>query len=158
MPQTKTRQIVLRDAVAADFEFVRRVHHETMKGYVKDFFGSWDGDYQDQRFARTYRPEEARIILSGGREVGWFAQRDSADDIPLTELYVAPGSQNHGIGTQILRDLISEAQGKTKTVSLGVMKNNPARRLYEREGFRAVGENEYKIFMKWLGKEPRSKG
>lgn len=151
MPKTKPEEIGVRDATAADYDFVRRVHHETMKGYVEDFFGAWDHDYQDARFARTYRLEEARIILSGGRDVGWFARRESAGDILLTELYVAPASQNRGIGTRILRDLIGAARRRGKTVSLGVMKNNPARRLYEREGFRTVGENEYKFLMRWPG-------
>ncbi len=33
-------------------------------------------------------------------------------------------------------------------MSLGVLKNNPARRLYEREGFKVIGENDYKFLMK----------
>ena len=66
----------------------------------------------------------------------------------MSEFYVAAEYQNQGIGTQILRDLISEARRKSKSVSLGVLKNNPARRLYERTGFKVMGENEYKYFMR----------
>ena len=140
--------IQLRNAAPEDYEFVRSVHHRTMQGYVKDFFGSWDRDYQNQRFARTYKIEEVWIIVGGGTDVGWLARRESEENLLLTEFYVAAEHQNQGIGTQILRDLISEARRKNKSVSLGVLKNNPARRLYEREGFKVIGENDYKFLMK----------
>ncbi len=140
--------IQLRNAAPEDYDFVRSVHHRTMQGYVEDFFGSWDQDYQDQRFAKTYKIEEAWIIVRGGMDVGWLARRESEENLLLTEFYVAAEHQNQGIGTQILRDLISEARRKNKSVSLGVLKNNPARRLYEREGFKVIGENDYKFLMK----------
>ncbi len=140
--------IQLRNAAPEDYDFVRSVHHRTMQGYVKDFFGSWDRDYQNQRFARTYKIEEVWIIVGGGTDVGWLARRESEENLFLTEFYVAAEHQNQGIGTQILRDLISEARRKNKSVSLGVLKNNPARRLYEREGFKVIGENDYKFLMK----------
>ena len=140
--------IQLRKAAPEDYDLVRSVHHRTMQGYVEDFFGSWDQDYQDQRFARIYKIEEARIIMHDGMDVGWLARRDPLQEIILAEFYVAPEHQNRGIGTQVLRDLIAEARQKNKNVSLGVMKNNPARRLYEREGFKVIGENDYKFLMK----------
>ncbi len=140
--------IQLRNAAPEDYDFVRSVHHRTMQGYVKDFFGSWDRDYQNQRFARTYKIEEVWIIVGGGTDVGWLARRESEENLLLTEFYVAAEYQNQGIGTRILRDLISEARKKNKSVSLGVMKNNPVRRLYEREGFKVIGENDYKFLMK----------
>ncbi len=140
--------IQLREAAPEDYDFVRSVHHRTMQGYVKDFFGSWDRDYQNQRFVRTYKIEEVWIIVGGGTDVGWLARRESEENLFLTEFYVAAEYQNQGIGTQILRDLISEARRKNKSVSLGVLKNNPARRLYEREGFKVIGENDYKFLMK----------
>ncbi len=139
--------IELREAAPEDYDFVRSVHHRTMQGYVKDFFGPWTQDYQDQRFARTYKIEEARIITHDGMDVGWLARRDLPQQIFLTEFYIAPEHQNQRIGTRILRDLIAEARRKNKSVNLGVLKNNPARYLYEREGFKVVGENDYKFLM-----------
>ncbi len=140
--------IELRKAAPEDYDFVRSVHHRTMQGYVEDFFGSWDQDDQDQRLARTYKIEEAWIIVLGETDVGWLARRDSEENLLLTEFYITPAYQNQRIGTRILRNLISEARRKNKSVSLGVLKNNPARRLYEREGFKVIGENDYKFLMK----------
>ena len=140
--------IQLRKAAPEDYDFVRRVHHRTMQGYVEDFFGPWDQDYQDQRFDQNYKIEEARIITHNGKHVGWLARRDLPQDIFLTQFYITPEHQNRGTGTQVLRDLIAEARRKDTSVNLGVLKSNPARRLYEREGFKVVGENDYKFLMK----------
>ena len=137
-----------RKAGPDDYDFVRRVHHLGLREYVEDFFGAWDEPYQDERFAGQYKAEEAWIILRDGTAVGWLGKRALPEEIFLTELYVAPEHQNRGIGTRVLRDLIAEAGRGDKTVILGVMKNNPSRRLYEREGFEMAGENEYKYFMK----------
>ncbi len=140
--------IGLRKAGPDDHEFVRRVLHLGIREYVEDMFGEWDEPYQDERFTGQYRVEETWIILRDGAEVGWLGKRELPEEIFLTELNVAPEHQNQGIGTRVLRDLIAEAGRGDKTVSLGVMKNNPSRRLYEREGFEMAGENEYKYFMK----------
>jgi len=37
-------------------------------------------------------------------------------------------------------------------VALGVLKNNPARQLYERFGFQVEREEEHKLFMRWRRK------
>ncbi len=140
--------IELRKAVPDDYDFVRRVLHVTMRDYVEDFFGPWDQAYQDKRFAEEYTIEETWIILRGGTGVGWLAKRNIPQEIILIQFYIAPEHQNRGTGTQVLRDLIAEARQQNQAVSLGVMKNNPARRLYEREGFKLVGENDYKFLMK----------
>ncbi len=140
--------IGLRKAGPDDHEFVRRIHHLGIREYVEDMFGEWDEPYQDERFAGQYRVAETWIILRDGAEVGWLGKRELPKEIFLTELNVAPEHQNQGIGTRVLRDLIAEARRDDKTVSLGVMTNNPARRLYAREGFEMVGENKHKHFMR----------
>lgn len=37
--------IELREAAPEDYDFVRRVLHRTMQGYVEEFLGSWDQGY-----------------------------------------------------------------------------------------------------------------
>jgi ribosomal protein S18 acetylase RimI-like enzyme len=49
--------------------------------------------------------------------------------------------------------LLAEWEPTRKPVVLGVLKNNPARRLYERLGFLVVGESEMKFMMRH---EPQS--
>jgi hypothetical protein len=47
-----------------------------------------------------------------------------------------------------MRILIEEAARENKAVTLGVVKTNPARRLYERLGFSVTHEDQYKFYMR----------
>ena len=47
-----------------------------------------------------------------------------------------------------MRLLIEEAASTEKAVALAVVKINPARRLYERLGFRVTHEDQHKLYMR----------
>ena len=53
-------------------------------------------------------------------------------------MYVRPAAQGRGIGRALRRALLAHAQGELEQVHLSVVSDNePARRLYENEGFTA---------------------
>ncbi|HEV7371558.1 hypothetical protein [Arenibaculum sp.] len=56
-------------------------------------------------------------------------------------------------GPQALR-LVLEERCRDRPVRLGVLRNNPARRFYERFGFAATGEDGIKILMCRPGGRP----
>ena len=56
--------------------------------------------------------------------------------------------QRQGIGTRVLQMLIEEARRAGKPITLGVVKINPARRLYERLGFQRTHEDRHKVYMR----------
>src|SRR5262249_40133525 len=61
-----------------------------------------------------------------------FGGRDSF----LTELWVDPDARGHGAATAALRLLEAELRRRdVRALHLGVLPDNPARRLYERSGF-----------------------
>ena len=59
---------------------------------------------------------------------------------PELSMSLLPGYRGLGLGTMLLRRLLSTAQERFAAVSLSVSTSNPARRLYEREGFVPVGD------------------
>ena len=52
-----------------------------------------------------------------------------------------PERRGAGLGAALLADLIAQAEALGKAASLQVEKINPARRLYERLGFRTTADN-----------------
>ncbi|HYU40170.1 MAG TPA: GNAT family N-acetyltransferase [Acidimicrobiia bacterium] len=60
------------------------------------------------------------------------------DDTPELAIAVLPAHRGKGVGGQLLRELLDAARGTLRAVSLSVRADNPARRLYERIGFRTV--------------------
>jgi len=63
-------------------------------------------------------------------------------------MFVDHPFQRKGIGTEVMKRLIGEAAQVHQTVRLNVVKINPARRLYERLGFRVTHEDDRKFYMK----------
>ena len=96
------------------------------------------------------------IIVIDGLDAGWLQVGESPDSIYLGQLHLAPSLQNRGIGTAIVRELTDKARQAGKALTLDVMKNNRARLLYERVGFRVIGESEYKLKMRWQENAPGS--
>jgi GNAT superfamily N-acetyltransferase len=62
-----------------------------------------------------------------------------ADDVPELAVAVLPQWRDRGVGSALLRRLLAAAGERHTRVSLSVNAANPARRLYERLGFRELG-------------------
>ena len=71
-----------------------------------------------------------------------------ASDIPELSIAVLPEYRNQGIGTSLLKQLISEAQNEFSALSLSVSADNPAVRLYLRLGFVIAAAQRTSLTMK----------
>lgn len=91
---------------------------------------------QDRHY-RTYYPN-ARfdVVERGGEPIGrLYVDRDE-NEIRILDVTLAPGCRGAGVGGSLLRALLDEARDANCAVTLHVEPDNPARRLYERLGFR----------------------
>lgn len=138
--------LAFRPATAADIEYARSLYFETMRWIIERLFG-WDEAAEVEKFAKQFVPEEASIITCRGMEVGWLQTSVRDDCVFLAQVYVEPGHQGQGLGTQAVRMVIAQADELGLPVRLGVVRFNPALGLYERLGFRTVGEDQYKFYM-----------
>jgi ribosomal protein S18 acetylase RimI-like enzyme len=78
-------------------------------------------------------------IYYAGKKVGayWIEEREQV--VHLHGIVIAPSYQGQGIGTQVLKHLMEQYQGRMDAIELGVHTSNVrARALYERLGFRIV--------------------
>jgi GNAT superfamily N-acetyltransferase len=139
-------KIVLRTACDDDVAFARNLYFETMREIIDRLFG-WDQSREEKNFARFFKLNEVRIIAADGEDVGWIQEQISERNINLGSLYIAPSMQGRGIGTQVLRMLLESAAGESKSMTLAVVKINPARQFYEKCGFRTTHEDEHKLYM-----------
>ena len=140
-------QIQLRKAAAADADFIYALVEKTMRGYVEQIWGDFSEDYNRRNIVESIASGIYSIIVVDGREVGALAVEREDTHIQLTQLYVLPEYQNQGIGTSLVRQLAQEAKKVKKPLRLRVLSVNPARKLYEREGFRVTSETPERFFM-----------
>jgi ribosomal protein S18 acetylase RimI-like enzyme len=108
----------------------------------------WIDAVESARFARLWAPSDTRIITLDGAAVGWVEAADTGEEIFVKQFYLTPAQQRHGIGTQVMQMLLKEWEPMRRPVVLSVLKNNPARRLYERLGFALIGETDMKFLMR----------
>jgi len=141
------RSVNLRPARADDYAFALGLYVETIKPYTVEFM-AWVDEVENARFARLWTSSDTQMITLDERDVGWLEASDTGPEIFLKQLYVTPALQRRGIGTQVMWLLLEEWQGTRKPILLGVLKNNPARRFYERLGFTVVGETDMKFMMR----------
>ena len=77
-----------------------------------------------------------KLAENDGEIVGFSLYRTIADDSELLLLAVAPDSQGHGIGRELLENFIEEAKKNGATrIHLEVRDGNDATRVYESAGF-----------------------
>jgi len=92
---------------------------------------------QRRQYQEAYPDGQDHIILKDGQPVGRMLINENERRITLVDIALLAEHRNEGIGRQLLDELLKQK----KTVTLHVLKTNRARNLYERLGFRKVGED-----------------
>ena len=139
-------RIGLRPGEREDRQYLWRLHRETMRDYVDKTWG-WDETFQRGMFDENFDPSSLLIIEKGDKPIGYISARRSGDEIFLAMIEIAPAQQNRGIASQLIKELLEEADRSQVPVKLYVLKVNPARRLYKRLGFQCTGETSTHYLM-----------
>ena len=102
----------------------------------------WDESVQRDFHAHSYDPSQTHLIRQGDQTVGHMVVKTNADHILFEALHILPVHQHRGIGTLLLRHVISFAETLNLPVRLTVLRVNPATNLYQRLGFVVTGETD----------------
>ena len=140
----------LRPAGEADVVFLWHLRVAAMKEYVARTWG-WDEVFQRHYFREHLDLSRLEIIVVEDVSIGALSVEARAGVTFLANIEIVPEYQGQGIGSAIIRDRCDQARQKGEAVELQVLKVNPARRLYERLGFREVGETETHFRMRLDG-------
>ena len=133
------RRINLQQATAEHYDFALHLYLLTMRPYMQELM-VWDEQEQRAIFAAQWKREEAKIISVDGKDVGWLQVAELPTEIRLQKFFVSPPYQRSGIGSEVLSNLLATWRPTRKKIVLRVLKNNPARRLYERLGFSVIAD------------------
>lgn len=145
------QQIDYRQARPDDREWLFQLKSATLRDYVAQVYG-WDDTVQRQFFDERFDPAKVRIVVAGGTDIGMLQVEEGSDALFVADIALLPEWQGRGIGTEVLRAVLRQADRLRQPVTLQVLRPNPARRLYQRLGFRVVGETAAHFLMR---REPR---
>jgi ribosomal protein S18 acetylase RimI-like enzyme len=139
-------QPALRPARPEDFDYCARLYFEGMDNIIKEL--NLNMDAQIAGFRQRWNVEQVRIVTLDGTDIGWLQSFVKDNALFLGQLFVEGALRRQGIGTKVVKGLIEEAARAGQALTLGVVKTNPALRLYERLGFRTTHEDERKFYMR----------
>lgn len=140
----------LRPANAEDLAPLFTLHRSVFRSHIEQLWG-WDEDWQYSNFRSECASAATSVIEVDGQIAGYIQVLDRGSHIDVQNIAIAPAFQCQGMGTMLLKDLQSQATARKRPIHLGVFKTNTAaQRLYERLGFRQVGETRTHIEMTWI--------
>lgn len=143
----RTRRYDLRPARPGDAAFVHTVRVAGLRPYVEPIWG-WDDELQDARFRGSFDPARYRVVVVDGQDVGILAVERRPGEVFVADIGIVAAWRNRGLGSTILLDVATRASEDGMPVALQVLRTNPARRLYERLGFRAIDESDTHVVMR----------
>ena len=148
----------LRPATEADRDFLLAVYSSTREEELaqveweegaREEFLEHQFSAQDSHYRANYPGATFDVIEVDGEPGGRLYVHRGAEEIRIMDIALAPAFRGRGIGTELLRQLMGEAAGSARSLSIHVEMNNPARRLYERLGFEPAGEHGIYVLMRW---------
>jgi ribosomal protein S18 acetylase RimI-like enzyme len=154
---TSPAAVILRPECSHDESFIRNLILETIAGELGA--SEWPEPMRShllglqyagrrQSFRLTFPEATSYVIEAGEVDAGWAVVTEVPQEIFLVEIMVSPQCRNRGIGSAVIRQLVTEAAARRKPVRLTVnAMNRGAIRLYERLGFRRTGGDEVRYLM-----------
>ncbi len=132
----------LEDVSEADHGWLDDLRRAANHDLFLATFGAWDEVRHRHHCDECWKEGSISLVVVNGAAIGMIQLFRRVGGIEIGEIQIHPDHQNQKIGTQLLEDVISEAnqQGTSVILSVG-LKNDNAHRLYSRLGFRRVGQN-----------------
>jgi ribosomal protein S18 acetylase RimI-like enzyme len=154
--------VCLRPASAADLPLLHCVYCSTRQDELAEV--DWDepqkAAFLQQQFDLQHRYYHAHfpdaqfcIIQCQGEDIGrWYLDCAGAE-LRLIDIALLPAWRQQGIGSQLLRGLMAEADACGKDILLRVEANNPAFGMYVRLGFEPLANDG--VYVK-LSRQPQA--
>ncbi|MEW6597132.1 MAG: GNAT family N-acetyltransferase [Pseudomonadota bacterium] len=160
----KGDEVQLREETPDDEGFVERLYASIRRGEFEAL--GWPETaltaflYDQHRMQRRhywahYQPARFSIVEQAGAPVGRLYLHLGLEEIRLIDISLIERARGAGLGGALVRSVMDEAAASGRRVSLHVDAGNPARRLYQRLGFEAVGASSGpSVHMLWAASHP----
>jgi len=149
------RRVSLRPATESDHGFLRALFLSIrerelalLPGGVAAHAHLFNAQFiaQLESYRRAFPSAVDAIVDVNGVAAGRLCVDRGRDTLHLIDIGLLPEYRGRGIGTELIRGLLEEVASVGGTVKLSVAESNPARRLYERLGFRTVDSDGIYLF------------
>ncbi len=130
----------LRPATEADFEALLALSIEVMRGHLERL-GRFDPARRRARMRAAFNPRTTWVAEDGAGLLGCIACTRHPDHLEVHSFYLAPRAQGRSLGGAILAEVLAGAPHLP--VRIEVLKESPALRFWQRQGFQVTGEQPF---------------
>lgn len=148
-PQTQEDYAFLtRLYVSIRWQEVQRVEQwddATRLAFLEDQYSK-----QHRHYTTYYTRSDFMIIQQDGQPIGrLLLDRGHPADLRVVDIALLPEARGRGLGQAFLAAVQEEARSEGKKVSIHVEQENPAKRLYNRMGFRDISQSGPYWLLEW---------
>jgi GNAT superfamily N-acetyltransferase len=130
---------------AGDFEELLALRIAAMRESLERV-GRFNPERARERLRHSFHPEHSQFIAMDGEKVGFYTLRPIEMSLKLDHLYVHPNCQSRGVGSFVMRKLLSEADTQRLPIQLGALRESRSNEFYQRHGFVKTHEDEWDIY------------
>lgn len=150
--------LTLRPVVTEDESFLVRVYASTRAEELarvpwndeqREAFVKMQFDAQLQHYQSNFPTALHHVIEHDGQAIGRLYVLRTDDFIRILDITLLPEFRNRGFAIPLIKDLMDEAAATHKPLRIYVESFNPALNLFERLGFKQVGEQGMHLLMEW---------
>lgn len=137
-----------RECKYEDTDFILKLKRLGLKWYIEKIYG-WDDQVQRDitRKELDKTIKDTRIIRVDNSDIGVTAFHKNKEYYCIGLTVIHPDYQNKVIATEILGKYINQAKVDKKRIIIKTYIYNPARKLYERLGFKAYDMDDTHVSM-----------
>lgn len=148
--------LTLRPITETDTGFLRALYASTREDEMrnvpwdltaKEAFLDQQFDAQHRYYQAHYQGADFSLVLDGGQPIGRLYLFRGPATYNLIDIALIADRRGRGIGRHLLDHVLAEADALGRSIRLFVEPANPARRLYERLGFRETGQHQVYLQM-----------
>ncbi len=145
-------QLSLKRVTEKDFSVLKEIYFSTRENELKRVpqwtaemklsFLTQQFNAQYEYYLKNYPGADFWLLKKNEIPIGRLYLHENFQDkgIRIIDIALLPAWQRKGIGKSILEDLIQKANELNRPLSIHVESFNPAKKLYERLGFKMISE------------------
>lgn len=130
-----------RNFIEEDYnKFIQPITKENMQDLFIKNFGGWSDDVSKKKFFEIVKNGFVKLFFLEDEFVGYVScntEKNNPDSFLINDIHIKKDFQRKGFGTEILNQVITEANKQNKSqLKVFVFKNNPSIKFYEKRGFK----------------------
>ena len=132
----------------SDADYILKLKELCIKWYIEIIYG-WNTKVQREKTIHELQKhkDDMRILIKDGKDIGVTTFYEENNQYVVGLIMIHPEYQGEGLGSKIIKEYIDLAKKSNKKIKIKVYKENPAKRLYERLGFKIYNEDDTHLYL-----------